>query len=281
MRELFAMWRDARMVSLTAVIAALYMTALIPFKGFVLVEGFTEVRLASALPVTLSLLFGPAAAWGAGFGNLFSDVFGGTFTAGSVFGFVGNFFAGFVGYRLWGNLGPLSSEEPPTMRSGRQLLEYLVVAFVTAAGTAAIIAWGLELLGLFPFSVFATIVALNNFVAAAVVGPPLLYLLYPRVDEAGFTYPKLLSAGELPRTSRRRQRVAAVGLVVVATLWLVVGVGISVGLEDVAFGIPAGTVEPGGGGSALQSAFGAVAFLLLLGASIASGERISSLVRRR
>lgn len=280
MRELLSMWSDARMVALTAVIASIYMTALIPFKGFVLVEGFTEVRLASVLPVAFSLMFGPAAAWGAGFGNLFSDLFGGTFTAGSAFGFVGNFFAGFVGYRLWGNLGPLSSDEEPTMRSASQLVEYLVISFVTASGTGAIIAWGLELLGLFPFSVFATIIAVNNFLAATVIGPPLLYLLYPRLDAAGFTYPNLMTGDELPNTPERRRQVAAIGLATVSALWIGGGIGVSVVVDGVPFGAPIGAISPGSGGSLLQTALGAVAFVLLLGLSVASGERLSSLVRR-
>ena len=276
MRELLTMWKDARMVAITAVITAIYMTALIPFKGFVLIEGFTEVRLASVLPVAFSLMFGPAAAWGAGFGNLFSDAFGGTLTAGSAFGFVGNFFAGFVGYRLWGNLGRLSSGEEPTMRSTGQLVEYVVISFVAAAITGVIIAWGLDLLGLFPFSVFATIITVNNFLTAAVIGPPLLYLLYPRIRDAGFSYPQLMTEDNLPDVPRTRQQYAAIGLTLVTGLWLVVGIAISVGVE----GVPFSQVTPGSGGSPLQAVVGGVAFLLVVGLSVATGERLSSLVRR-
>jgi energy-coupling factor transport system substrate-specific component len=39
--------------------AALYAALLIPFKGFVLIQGITEFRPASALPVAMGLLFGP------------------------------------------------------------------------------------------------------------------------------------------------------------------------------------------------------------------------------
>ena len=172
------MWKNGQMVAITIVIAALYMTALIPFSGLVIVPGFSTVRPANVLPVVFSLLVGPAAAWGAAIGNLLSDAFSGTLTQGSVFGFVGNFFFGFVGYKLWGNLGVFSSGEEPSMRSVRQLIEYLLIALVAATGTGAIIGWGLDLLGLFPFSVFATIVTVNDFLVAAILGPPLLYFLY-------------------------------------------------------------------------------------------------------
>jgi len=105
MRELLTMWRDVRMVSLTVVITAIYLAGLIPSKGLVIVPGFTEVRPGSALPVAFSLMFGPAAAWGSAIGNLLGDVFGGTFTAGSAWGFVGNFFMGFVGTPQQGAAG--------------------------------------------------------------------------------------------------------------------------------------------------------------------------------
>lgn len=258
------MWRDARMIALTGVIVAVYMTALIPFKGFVIVPGFTEVRPANVLPVALALLFGPAAAWGAAFGNLLSDAFGGTLSAGSAFGFVGNFFGAYLAYKLWGNLPRLSSGEEPSMRSARGVLEFVVVSFVSAAGTAAIIAAGLDLLGLFPFSTFATIVAVNDFLAAAVIGPPLLYLLHPRIEDAGLLYTDLMDGRDLPSVPAHNRRYAAAGLATVSVAWLFVGVLVSVGLEGVPPGVPATGLEPGTGGSTLQAAVGAVAFLLLL-----------------
>ncbi|KAB1197840.1 MULTISPECIES: QueT transporter family protein [Haloferax] len=266
------------MIALTAVIAAVYMTALIPFKGFAIVPGFTEVRPAIALPVALGLLFGPATAWGAAIGNLLSDAFGGTLSAGSAFGFVGNFFSGFVAYKLWGHLGPLSSNERPTMRSLPQLAEFVVISFVSAAGTAAIIAWGLDLLGLFPFSLFAAIIAFNNFLAAAILGPPILYLLYPRIESAGLLYMDILDERDLPDVSPRNRRIAASGLATVAAGWLVGGTVIGITVVGIPFDIPVSGIEPGTGGSTVQAAFGAVAFVLLLGFSALSagwfaGER--------
>ena len=65
------------MVVLTAMCAALYAAILIPFKIVPLIPGITEFRPANAVPVVCSFLFGPAAAWGAAFGNLIGDFFGG------------------------------------------------------------------------------------------------------------------------------------------------------------------------------------------------------------
>ena len=280
MREVLLMWRDSRMIILTVVVTAIYTAVLIPFKGFVLVPGFTEVRIANIFPVVFSILFGPAAAWGSAFGNLIGDVFGGTLTRGSFFGFFGNFFFGFAGYKLWGNLGRLSCNREPTMDSARQVVEFLVIALVSAAGTAAIIAWGLESLGLVPFSVLGTIIFVNDFLAAAVLGPLLLRVLYPRVKRDGLLYPDLMQDWGLPSVGERRQRIAGVGIAAVSIAWVVIGIAISIELQGVPFGASPGEVMPPDAAERrIQLLVGAVAGLLLLVFCALSGERLSGLVR--
>lgn len=277
MKEVFTMWRDVRMVSFTVVIAAIYTAGLIPSKGLAVVPGFTEIRPGVALPVAFSLMFGPAAAWGSAIGNLVGDAFGGTLTWGSPFGFLGNFFMGLVGYKLWGCLGPLSSSEEPTMGSARQVAEYLVIALVTALGTASIIAWGLDAIGEFPFSVIATIIGVNNFVAAAVIGPVLLYFLYEPAARVGMTYPAVLGEDDLPDVPDARRRFAAGGIAAVSIAWFVVGIFVSVVVDDVPLGaIPGGGVDVAGG-SIIEVVLGAVALLVLVVFFARSGERLSSL----
>ena len=281
MREVLTMWRDIRMVSLTFVIAAIYLAGLIPSKGLVIVPGFTEVRPGSALPVAFGLMFGPAAAWGSAIGNLLGDAFGGTLSMASAYGFVGNFFMGFVGYKLWGNLGPLSSGEEPTMQSARSVLEYLLIAFVAAVGTASIIAWGLDTLGVFPFSVFATIIAVNNFLAAASIGLPLLYLLYGRASDVGVTYAVVMDSEDEPAVPPARSRRTAWGIVVVSISWFVLGVLFSLAFEGVPFGaIPAIDVTAGTGGSPVQIALGMVAFVALFALAVLTDDRLPSLASR-
>ena len=104
------MWGKTKMVVLVALCAGLYAALLIPFKGFVLIPGVTEFRPASALPVVMGLLFGPAGAWGSAIGNLIGDFFG-SLGVGSLFGFFGNFIFAYVPYKIWTNLGlvPISS----------------------------------------------------------------------------------------------------------------------------------------------------------------------------
>ena len=102
MREVWRMWNYATMVVLTVLTAGLFAAILIPFKGIPLIPGLTELRPANVIPVVCGLLFGPAGAWGAAFGNLIGDFFG-TLGIGSFFGFWGNFLAAYLTYKLWGD----------------------------------------------------------------------------------------------------------------------------------------------------------------------------------
>lgn len=186
--DLAGVWKDTRLIVVTAQIAAIYAAILIPFKaGIPIIPGFVELRPANAIPIVASLLFGPAAAWGAGIGNIIGDCFG-TLGPASVFGFLGNFLFGYLPYLMWGHLGWLSSGQPPMVQSWRQGLEYGLVCVVASGVCAGIIAWGVELLGLLPFIVLAPAIFFNNIVMGLLLGPPLLGFLYPRVQRWHLRY---------------------------------------------------------------------------------------------
>lgn len=264
---------------LVAVVAAVYAALLIPFAGLVIVPGITNVRPGNVIPVVFGVMFGPAAAWGSAIGNLINDIFAGTFGPGSAFGFIGNFFFGLIGYKLWGNLGPLSGGVEPNFREKvpQQIAEFVAVAIVASALCASIIAWGLEVLGLFPFSVLGTVIFLNNTIAVVVLGPPILYLVYPRVKDMGLLYPDVLHADDLPRVDHSRAVTAALGLAAVSVVWLVIGIAISLGIQDVPFGATTGE-QFGGGGSTVQIVLGAIGFLVVLGLTALSGDRLRELL---
>lgn len=193
MKDAILMWRDTRMVVLTALIAATYAAVMIPFKVFVLVPGYTEFRPGVVIPVVFSLMFGPAAAWGAGMGNLIGDILGGMLGPGSAFGFVGNFLLGYVPYKVWGRMGIFSSGGEPTIRPG-WIGEYLLAAGLASAVCGTFIAWGLDMLGLVPFVVLSNLISTPNFLLSGVLGPPLLAALYPRVKKWGLLYRDIMPA---------------------------------------------------------------------------------------
>ncbi len=227
MREVFTMWRHTKMVVLVALTAGVYAAILIPLKGIPLIPGFTELRPANAIPVVFSLLFGPAAAWGSAFGNLIGDFFG-TLGLGSIGGFIGNFFYGYVPYKLWGKMGLLSSRQALDSRSGRWLIEYLLLALLASTSCAAIISYGTDLFNLVPFGILASVITLNNFLWAAIVGPFLLWLMYPRAKRWDILWTEIMEAAEISQPAR--PWIGAILMWVGGIGALVVGLGVSTGL---------------------------------------------------
>jgi len=190
------MWTNTRMIVLTAVVAALYVSLLLPFKGFIIIPGYTELRPASLVPLAGSLLFGPAAAWGAAIGNLLGDIFGGMLGPGSIFGMLGNFLLGFLPYKLLENLFQKDAKD------ARYYVKALA-AIIASIACAVVIAWGVDLLGLVPFVVLAFPITLNNGIASLFY-PLVFLLLYPRIKRMGLLYTQVLPSYQPRAGSLRR-----------------------------------------------------------------------------
>lgn len=229
MKEVFTMWRYTKMVVLTSLTAAVYAAILIPLKGFPLIPGITEFRPANAIPIVFGLLFGPAAAWGTAIGNLIGDFFG-TLGIGSIPGFIGNFFYGMIGYKTWGHWMALSSNSEPRLKSGKQFIEFVLIVLLSSSVCAMFIAWGLELLGLFPFAVLGAIITLNNSIVSLVLGPFLLWILYPRVVKFDLLWTDIMDREDIsPHPSPR------LGVLLIAVGGfggLITGLLLSTGLYD-------------------------------------------------
>jgi len=189
MHELTHMWRNTRMVVLTAMCASFYAAVLIPFMVVPIIPGVTHFRPANALPVVCSFLFGPAAAWGAAIGNLIGDFFAGL-GPGDLFGFAGNFLYALAPYRLWRACG---TGDPVPTTLGAWVL-FVVVVATAAALCASTVGFGLQVLGFVPFAVLANVVLVNNLVTALVLGPLLLAILYPRVRRVRLLYADVMGA---------------------------------------------------------------------------------------
>lgn len=194
MKEVILMWKDTRMVVLTAICASVYAAILIPFKIATIIPGFTEIRPAATLPIVFSLMFGPAGAWGAAFGNLIGDFFG-TLGPGSFFGFIGNFLYGFIPYKIWHYI----SKQDPTFTTFKGYLKYFSCTALASATCGIFIGWGVDLLGLIPIMVLGNIITLNNFLVSAVLGPILLVILYGRVKKWRLLYTDILSEENLSK----------------------------------------------------------------------------------
>jgi energy-coupling factor transport system substrate-specific component len=226
MRETFLLWRNTRLVVLTAMTASLYAALLIPFKVLPLIPGVTELRPGNAVPVVCSFLFGPAAAWGAALGNLIGDFFTGL-GPGDLFGFAGNFLYGFVPYHAWRAL----TDGDPVPRTPRAWVAFIGVVGVAAGVCALTVGWGLNMLGFVPFAVLGNVVFFNNFVMASVLAPLLLAAVYPRVKQAGLRYDDLVAAPPKPCL---RGRVGLALVVIGLVAGFLIGNAISTGRLEIA-----------------------------------------------
>jgi energy-coupling factor transport system substrate-specific component len=219
MREVWRMWNYSTMVVLTVLTAGIFAAILIPFKGIPLIPGHTELRPANVIPVVFGLLFGPAGAWGAAFGNLIGDFFG-TLGVGSFFGFWGNFLAAYLTYKFWGEI--------PLADLSRHLPRFIGAVVLGAWACALVIGYGVELFKLLPFSVIALAVFINNAVIALILAPFLLKLLEPRVSRWDLAWTEQMDPEDrVPGPARR------LGLILV---WLGAGGGYLGGLA-LAFGL--------------------------------------------
>ncbi len=258
MRDVFAMWRNTRMVVLTAMTASLYAAILIPFKVLPLIPGVTEFRPANAVPIVCSFLFGPAAAWGAAIGNVIGDFFGGL-GPGDLFGFLGNFLYGLLPYKLWRAL----TDADPVPRSLATWVAFLGVVGVASAACAVTVGWGLNMLGFVPFSVLANIVLLNNGVVAIALSPLLLAAIYPRVKRARLRHEDILTDVPPQRPALRRLGVVIVVAAVVGAF--VVGNLISTGQLSIA---QLATEPPGTRQAQVGVGLLPIIVLLLIGAAL-------------
>jgi energy-coupling factor transport system substrate-specific component len=213
MREVWRMWQYSTMVVLTVLTAGIFAAILIPFKGIPLIPGVTELRPANVIPVVFGLLFGPAGAWGAAFGNLIGDFFG-TLGIGSFFGFWGNFLAGYLAYKMW--------RDRPLSQIKRHLPLFIGAAVLGACACALVVGFGVETFKLLPFSIIGVAVFVNNAVIALILGPFLLALLEPRVSRWDLYWGELMDPEDrLPGPAPR------LGL---ALAWLGGGGGFAAGL---------------------------------------------------
>lgn len=246
------------MVVLTAISASLYAAILIPFKVLPIIPGVTELRPANAVPVVCSFLFGPAAAWGAGIGNVIGDFFGGI-GPGSVVGFFGNFLYGLIPYKAWSAL----TDGDPLPRTLPAWVAFIGVILLASGSCALTIGWGINSMGFIPFSILGNIILVNNFTVAAVLTPILLFVLYPRVKRGRLLYKNIMPVTHVSSSLVRRT-----GLVLViagVASGMIIGNLLSTGALDVAF---LTTLDAGSASGAMKIAVGLLPSMALVVAGI-------------
>ena len=237
------------MVVLVAVSAACYVAVLLPFKVAVIIPGLTEIRPGAAVPILFSFLFGPAAAFGSGFGNLIADMLGGMLGIGSLLGFIGNFLYGYIPYAMW---RALRGTARPGEKGISDWCLVLLIILISCLAIGSVIGWGVDLLGMAPFAALGNIIVINNMLSACILAIPLLGLTYRRVEQGGLLWHEIMDAPDQPATGRLR--LVGVILVVLGTVSaMVIGNVVSLGFLGLDFG---------------AAAFSGIKGTMLLGASM-------------
>ena len=204
MKDVMDVWKHTRLIVLVAITAALYAAILIPFKVITIIPGFTEIRPGTVVPILCSLMFGPAAAWGAGIGNLIGDFFGMLGPA-SLFGFLGNFLYGYLPYKVWRAL----SQKDPLPETIFDWIKFVYAILLSSMACGVLVGWGTDLLGLVPFKAISIVITINNFFLGIIISPILLYLIYPRIKKWGMLYEEIVSV-------RPKSKLRIPGLVIVS-----------------------------------------------------------------
>lgn len=81
----------------------------------------------------------------------------------------------------------------------RLLVHFMLPALLASVSCAAIISWGVDLFGLVPFGVLGPVISLNNFLAAVLLGPPLLSLIFPRARRWDILWSEIMESAEISR----------------------------------------------------------------------------------
>jgi energy-coupling factor transport system substrate-specific component len=261
MKEVFTMWRHTQMVVLVALSAAIYAATLIPTQFLPIIPGFTNIRPANVFPFVFGLLFGPAGAWGAAIGNLINDFFG-TLNIGSIFGFVGNFFLGFLPYKLWGTFFRRGENMEQNVNSGKKLAVFVAIVIVASAVCAVWIAWFNDLIGFVPFAALSSIIMVNNALAGLVLGPIFLLILYPRIKRWGLLWTEIMAPDEV--SAPRLQTLGNALMWIGGLGGLVVGLALGLGIYEQGFAAAGFSPESAGQLRGLGIGLGLIPFLIAI-----------------
>ena len=213
------------MIAFTALTAVLYPALIFPFQQFTIFGGHADFgRVGMGIPVAFSFLFGPAAAWGAAFGNVIRDVATSGLDVSSVFGFVGNFFIGYIPYKLWSVI----TSEKPDLRSLKKFGLFVGTSLVACAVCGLIVGWALFWLGYAPFMPTAMLIALTDAVWAIALGSIVLALSYNLVSNSKLLYTDLLRIAPKKPSWNATQTIAILTFAVCTILCFAVGALFSV-----------------------------------------------------
>lgn len=183
MHELAEVWTRKQGLTWIAVTAILYALVLIPFNQIQWDVAGIPIRPAAALPVVFGILWGPAAAWGLGIGNIAGDL-SGSWSLMSFIGFLINVLYPYLSYRLWHRL--MKGHE--LRMNHYSLAMFLLVTFVTTLACLALLAACGTIFFNRPFESKFIGYFGNSIVWAMIAGPVIFSWIFTKAVGNGWVY---------------------------------------------------------------------------------------------
>lgn len=209
------------MVAYVALTAVLYAALVLPFMKFSIFGGHGDFgRLGVGVIAAFSLLFGPAAAWGAAIGSTIRDALTSGLDAVTIFGFVANFLLGYVPYKLWTAL----TNAKPDLRSLKKIALFTGVNLAASAVCGLVVGWALYWLSPpVPFMPTALIIAVSDALWAVLLGSIILALSYGQLNKSRLLYTTVIRCTEKTPKSTKARALALLAFIVCVVLCFVVG----------------------------------------------------------
>ena len=183
MHELAEVWTRKQGLTWIAVTAILYALILIPFNHIHWDVAGIPLRPAAALPVVFGILWGPAAAWGLGIGNIAGDL-SGSWSLMSSIGFLINVLYPYLSYLLWHRL--MKGHE--FRMNYYSLAMFLLVTFVTTLTCLALLAACGTIFFNRPFESKFLGYFGNSIVWAMIAGPVIFSWIFTKAVRNGWVY---------------------------------------------------------------------------------------------
>lgn len=238
MKDIFTMWKYPKMITLTAICAAIYAALLIPFKAIVIFS--VEVRVATVIVPVMGILFGPAGAWGVAIGNLIGDFFG-SMSVASIFGFIANFFFAYVPYKVW---YMFKGDVEPKTETGKKIVRFLLGSLGGSLTDVCWLCFGVcAVFSQLPYPLFASIIGVTNGLFPLVLGAAVLSLVGMRIKKWGLAFTSIMKAEDF-NTNMKLNILGAVFLIVAPLIAIVISLimsanGTQVGTPLVWVSLPA------------------------------------------
>jgi energy-coupling factor transport system substrate-specific component len=183
MHELLRVWTERKGLILIAASALIYAFVLIPFNQLQWNIGGIAIRPAAALPVVLGIIWGPAAAWGLGIGNIAGDLFG-SWSPLSIFGFLINVLYPYLSYLLWHRM----TKGHEIRADPFSISRYLAVTFFVTLVCTVLLALAGTIFFARPFESRFISYFGNNIIWAMTLGTVIFWLVLEKAVRKRFVY---------------------------------------------------------------------------------------------